>query len=544
MNPRRDRRRWLLAGAVLVGAIAGAWLAFGMGAAPPPAAMGADPMVSPAVERDAGSPAVAAVTTAPDAANGERIARVGAGANIRGHLRDAVSQPMAGFVVQLWPHDRSAWPPPPGSSGTWQEGSPQAEREKARLRGMSPAQSTNTDARGAFAFVDLPPGSYDVRCAIRPETAATGHLEPAASLEVVLQLPPDVAIVTGTLFGEGADEPGNDVAFYRDNRELFRRPPKDGEVRCVLAAGRYELRAGAEWVRKHELWFSRHELVVPPGVARVSWRHEFGGTPCEVIVRAPPGGDRSGIGVDVNSKESADRSRDPAYTAKAGRVGKPVRLLLPPGTWRIHVHGDELTAMPEREVVVQRDSPLLRVEFDAEPAAAVSLALRDGRGASISIAPELMPPVVAAGRECPCLQAKEGTRTPKLRFPHVPLGAGELRLEDRLLDGVHTFLPFEPLPPVALLVQAGQPNALELAVQRRPLVDLRACDASGREDGNACIAVFLGERRVRGRDEVFAQRFAAWLPPGDYRVVVDRNGALREHPLAVARTDVTVRYRP
>ena len=135
-------------------------------------------------------------------------------------------------------------------------------------------------------------------------------------------------------------------------------------------------------------------------------------------------------------------------------------------------------------------------------------------------------------------------RPQRLGFAGVPLGAVRLQLEDRVVDDAHWFVPFAPVAAVDLQVRDGSDNEIGLVVERRAFVDVRACEASGREDSGACVEVWLGPRRVRGRAERFNQRWAAWLPPGDYRVTVDRNGEVREHPLPVATRDVTLRLRP
>jgi len=90
----------------------------------------------------------------------------------------------------------------------------------------------------------------------------------------------------------------------------------------------------------------------------------------------------------------------------------------------------------------------------------------------------------------------------------------------------------------------GSDNVLEPRVQHRALVDLRACEAGGREQFSATIEVFAGEQRVRSHEVNGCQRFRSHLPPGDYRVQIDRGGVLREHALVVGRDDIHLRLRP
>ena len=79
---------------------------------------------------------------------------------------------------------------------------------------------------------------------------------------------------------------------------------------------------------------------------------------------------------------------------------------------------------------------------------------------------------------------------------------------------------------------------------RRAMVDLRACEANGREQFDAKISVFAGDQQVRSHKVRGSQRFLSFVPPGDYRVVIDRKGTVREHSLVVARQDVRLRLRP
>ena len=76
------------------------------------------------------------------------------------------------------------------------------------------------------------------------------------------------------------------------------------------------------------------------------------------------------------------------------------------------------------------------------------------------------------------------------------------------------------------------------------MVDLRACETRGREQFGATIEVFAGEQKVRSHPVLGCQRFLSHLPPGDYRIVIDRGGQIREHSLLVPRQDVRLRLRP
>jgi hypothetical protein len=92
-------------------------------------------------------------------------------------------------------------------------------------------------------------------------------------------------------------------------------------------------------------------------------------------------------------------------------------------------------------------------------------------------------------------------------------------------------LPFDPIAPVTIDVALGCANEVAVDVVPRAFVELRACDASGMEMSTALLTVWVDGRRARNRDAKTSQRWLGWLPPGIHRVVVDRNGASREHVL-------------
>jgi hypothetical protein len=68
--------------------------------------------------------------------------------------------------------------------------------------------------------------------------------------------------------------------------------------------------------------------------------------------------------------------------------------------------------------------------------------------------------------------------------------------------------------------------------------------AVGREDVNARIRVFAGDLLVRSYLDEGSQRWSAHLPPGDYRVAVDRKGRVTEDYVRVDRANVQRRLRP
>lgn len=127
----------------------------------------------------------------------------------------------------------------------------------------------------------------------------------------------------------------------------------------------------------------------------------------------------------------------------------------------------------------------------------------------------------------------------------APVAAGRATLvgRDRERDGAWWYLPFDPLPDRAIDVVVGDQNVVDLRCERRALVRLRAVDIVGREEPGARISVFAGDRAVHSAEER-PSRFRSPLPPGDYRVVVERPGGRREQGLAVGRTDLDLKVRP
>lgn len=474
----------------------------------------------PTAEPRASAPPTAAAPEPASALVPADAERMRATTGLRGRVLAADGSPVPDLAIECRVHSAA---PPPAVTGT-------VPRLLPHLK---------TDAEGAFRCDDLRPRRYEVCCLDAPEVVVTVEVRAGAMAEVELRLPDTLVMVQGIPQRGVELVKGARVTVLSGKREVWEGFCGEAGFRRLLRAGRYTVRVEVSPVRGDDVYYSEHELVVPAGSANYVWPFQVGGTPCTVVVATDVSREGSPFGVDVNGVAAIGGGK--GNGAEGGTVGNAVHLWLPPGAWRLHAHGPLLAAMPEREVVVGPDTPPLHVEFTTVPGASVALSLCDPRGRILVVAPELVPPLTIGGVTRPCVSRSGGARH---GFDHVPLGAAELRLEDRVIDGQLLFLPFTPQGPVALQVQDGVDNAIALTVQRRAFVDVRACTATGREDGTACVAMWRGDRRVRGREERFAQRWAAWLPPGDYRVVVDRNGVEQEHPFVVAERDITLRLRP
>ena len=129
-------------------------------------------------------------------------------------------------------------------------------------------------------------------------------------------------------------------------------------------------------------------------------------------------------------------------------------------------------------------------------------------------------------------------------YEAVPPGKATLCFQDRIDGDEVVPLPFEPIEPVTIDVAIGCANEVTVDVVPRAFVDLRGCEANGMEMAGAVLTVWVDGRRVRNREAKTTQQWLGWLPTGVYRVVVDRNGAQREHVLRVERRHVRERYRP
>jgi hypothetical protein len=223
-----------------------------------------------------------------------------------------------------------------------------------------------------------------------------------------------------------------------------------------------------------------------------------------------------------------------------------VKRLLP---GRYHVRATGLEILPGAAIGfdVRPGDRTLEVVVTVREAAIVRLSLRTNGGQPVLADPHVLPSLVIDGQPYPCVDLAKGRRGTyswrNVGYRSLPPGNATLSCADDVIDGELSFLPFDPPPPVSTRVEAGR-NDIVLEVERRAVVDLRACERSGREQLGASITVFQGDRKVRSLDCDTERRFRSFLPPGEYRVAVDRNGLLREHALLVARQDIVLRLRP
>jgi hypothetical protein len=483
---------------------------------------------SAVVHRPTAEAGMVAARSEPTARN--RVEPPSGRATLRGRLLDAAGVPIAGYPVEL-EDDRKRG-----------RGEQSFSIDRSSLPPLSKGDSRITGVDGSFDFAELAPGTFRLRCGFWRSPDSERSLAAGETAFVELRIPPTLVLVSGNVILSGvpateamvsivsADSPGAECTA-RNAGEL---------VQALIKPGRYELRTWSHRLGRPGI-FHRQPLLVPDGVARVAFTMPFGGTTVEVAVHGECASGRDGIGIDVNGTPTDDaQSR---YLAIESRVGESRRFVLPAGTWRVTVSGPGIAQLPERVCAIEPDTPPIHIEHETRPGAVVRLDLVDPRGEPVWVAPELLPNLFAQGSSCPCVTIEERTRARPVGYRAVPLGPALLQWEDRFDSGARTFLPFEPLPALDLVV-AAEGNAVPLVVQRRPWVDLRACDRTGREDCFARIMVFAGNERVRGRDEEAPQRWSGWLPPGDYRAVIERTAGQTERLIAVGRDDLALRLRP
>ncbi|HEX5050357.1 MAG TPA: carboxypeptidase-like regulatory domain-containing protein [Planctomycetota bacterium] len=531
--PPRRGPAVLAAAALAIGAAAWwLWLSSGAPIAPPApqdAALAADVSLSPA---PAGGEQAAPASV--------RVERPAPG--ITGTAADAVGAALSGWTVELF----AAASAEPRDEGA----------EPRELRGLG--KRTPTDGRGVFAFEGFAPGTYWVALTHERSCRQRVVLAPGERREVSLRLRADRVAVSGTLTHGGEVDKDRWVAIVcADGRELSAGPDANGHIRCVLPPGLHRLRVIGTLRAKGggPTFLREYPLAVPAGVATSRWQFEVGGTGLVLSVDTGAPDPIEGLAFAVEGRTALGDTE--ASFPVAVHDGRGALRELPPGSWTVRATSPWLLPVPPQELLVGPGDARLRLVLPARRAAVVRLEIAGPDGRQLALPLASLPPLLVAGEQRPCVDVLRCAPDPPPRgwrpdlarpavpgYVSVPPERAELLLSDRELDGATLFLPFEPVAGTCIDVVAGATNRLALEVVPRAFVDLRACERSGREDPFARIEVFAGEQRVRSIGSTDSQRWQSYLPPGDYRAVVDRRGRSTESWVRVDRADVQRRLRP
>lgn len=485
---------------------------------PPPAGTWSDATTSAGL-------AVAASLAPAAPPSAERVPMLSGRTAVHGELRLQGGEPLPGQTVHLQSMK-------PRRIAQWldHDGAPPL-----------PAAVATTADDGTFAFEDLAAGRYRVSVGATLGVAAEEFDLAAGEPRHCAFVVPGV-LVDGSVHAGAAAVPFARYIVHRAGEEQCRgRADAHGTFTLAVPPGAYEVQVLTD------VWpvapIGVHAVVVP-AAARTTWRLAVAATDLEVVVHDADGNPAAAFTARLDGVLAGNGER--AVREFAGRQGRAAFERIPAGRWTVAVRSPGFVAPPPRELVTQGAIPRERVDFLVAPATVVPLVLQRPDGSPWRLDPALLPWLDVGDQHVPCTALGDGERGARapIGYAGVPIGRAVLRLQDREQGGEHVFLPFDPLPDQRCDVQLGLPASLVFDVVPRAFVDLRACEASGREDFTARLQVFAGQRAVCRQPDDKAYRWAAHLPPGDYRVTVERPGHFREHALRVDRADVTLRLRP
>lgn len=468
---------------------------------------------------------------------------------IHGRLLDSAGEPLAGFEL------RASFQRPGEEETSRPEDAAALESPARNLllsqrTGWGPEfhKQVRTGPDGSFSFAVSKSGDYVLSTV--PFGAARRAVRFDAGERVVqdFRLRADEVATIGAWTRRGKQQRSVLLGFGRGESMRIAQP-HEGEFRVVFPAGSHRLLAcNPSMGRGDRVVVDSLQLALPRGTSRREWRHSVRCGDLLVEVRNDVGGVPADA--DVTLRRAHGEANEPSLTFALGESGRITFVLLPPGDYEVSVAGDDLVAVVPQIVTMPKQDRRERVPFTVSKGAKVRLLVdADGKGsdAFLGLPPESMP-VLASGRvEIPFgkLTGRGGRYTNfQYGYEKVPLGRATLAVQDRIVDGEHRFLAFDPIPEQYVEVLDGHDSVLRIRVAMRASVYLRACETGGREQLGATIEVFRGDRKVHSGDAGGCQRFRSYLPPGDYRVVIDRGGKIREHALHVGRRNINLRLRP
>jgi len=482
-------------------------------AGPQPAAQ---PVVAPAE--------LAATTSALPA----RTAGEAATGVVRGVVRDETGVVVPGWCVHL------------------QADAPGAAR--GDIVGPS-ASRTRTAADGTFAFEGLAPGRWRLYAAATLGVSGIA-LSVGEHRDVDLRVMGSGTVVSFHLTSHGVPAEGWRVAANTvGDVDGYARSDAAGEALMLIEPGvhRIEILDFVGGVEPRREWKCIRTITVPANVRTFRCAFDVPTTvvAMELVGTPPP----EALVFDVEG--SFDDDPEPFHAALRASEGRAV-MRLPAGRFRIGVRGHGLVEAARQEVLTGA-VPKTSVAIVAVPARDVVLDLRraDGRRfflpqhspTMLALLPELV--VGERGFTAAPMGENDGflAGTARLAYPNVPLGTGTLRADDRVDHGALVFLPFDPIVARGVAVTTGE-NCVVLTVEPRAFVELLACSRSGMQDVRARVRVFAGQQPVQPICTPEQSRWQAFLPPGEYRVVVQRGAETTETVLTVQRDAIVMRLRP
>ena len=524
---------FVVTAAVVVVVVAWSMLARARAGAEPLPHVVSAPSEAAVVTESAPAPAVVAAATAVET----RTAANEANGVIRGVVHDETGAPVPGWRVQL----------------AFSAAQPKTLDEAFD---MNIGSWTRTSSDGAFAFPGLAPGRWIVYASGRLGGMDL-RLSAGEVRDVDLRIDGTGTVVTFRITSFGVVSEGVQVrAIENEADELtvsslraFAISDSNGDAAMFLPPGvhRLEIRDVVRVVDPRREWTVRRTITVPPNVRTYHWAIDV---PRTLVAMAFVGAPAPSDLVFVVDGRFDDDPEELHAEVKA--VDGRAELRLPAGRFRIGLRARGFVEAVARDAVTGL-AQRLDVEVAGSPAAAVVLELRrqDGRrftlpqhsAAMLARLPDL---VVGERRFTATPQGDdEGVfaGTAPLSFQHVPLGSGMLSANDRVSNEGAVFLPFDPIESRAVDVTTGD-NRVDVIVEPRAFVELIGCTSSGMQDTRSIVRVFANDTLVSPVCSPEQSRWQGFLPPGEYRAVVQRGEVSTETRLNVQRAPIALRLKP
>lgn len=436
-------------------------------------------------------------------------------AELRGHVLDHAGGPIADFPLQLTRTDRF------------------------------PLMRVTTEADGAFAFADLPPGAFVIRTWIH-SLDVTLELAAGEQREVELRLRPDEVLLLGSVTSHGRPLVGCHVLFDAGDPMRTDKAGRFFRIGPACELGLRLLSSHSAVGERDHLELASVTLPLQSAPARYLWSIDIPTSRVELALM--PAGLPAMAKLQFELRGLLGDDPEPRQLVFAAANGRSVVCEdLPPGRWSVRPRAPTLGDVTPIEFD-NRDGPAeMSMSFDVSPMGHVRLVARDARGRELLIPADLMPPLCDGARELAATlggDASGSVRDAGLGYYGVPAGVYQLVCEDEeAADGALRFLPFDPLPPRQVHVEVLCEAIVELQVEPRALVELRATEGFGREEPFASIAVFAGERAVQVWQAPRPSRWRGYLPPGAYRAVVTGKAGERTETFTVGREPLRREFR-